>query len=357
MKLPDIILTRKARHFTILLLSVAVIYFILRFFILGYDPVLPCLKSFFDSYLLLAEKISNRLLHLAGCSVIIDHQLIVLNNNQLDGFIPVIRFVNWMVLILLGVWLTKTSIARRFMFTLLLVLVHLLGNSIYLAIGANLAALQEPDSWLLAVTATLILLILVTIFFLWYRNHKETLTGSLSKLKLNSKLFENDFRLIVIIYIFIILIYFLKEAFDYSLWIGFLFKSAQRILALLGYNATVESSQLIGANGYISMTKDCLGIATMYLFAVMVFLTGNNNKLRWIYIIAGLIFLNFVNIMRFVFLFINIQNHEIYFLAMDVHDMYDIITYAIIFILWVIWFERFADVGSPRKEQSVERRA
>jgi len=344
MKLSDIIFTKKAGYFTIIFLSVAILYFVLTFFILGFDPVVTALKSLLDSYLLLAEKISNRLLHLAGFSVFIDHHQVFLNNNQLDGFIPAIRFKNWIVLILILVWVTKTSAVRRFVFSLFLVLVHFLSLSIYLAIGASLAAMEKPDYLILAITATLLLLILVTIFFLWYRNHKEIIKSSLAKFKINNSLLENDFRLIAAAYIFIILIYFFKETFDYSLWIGFLFKSAQGILALLGYNATVESTQLIGNNGYIAMTKDCLGIATMYLFAVMVFLTGNNNKLRWIYIILGVFFLNIVNIIRFVLLFIHIQKHGNYVLAMEVHDIYNYITYFIVFVLWIIWFEKFADV-------------
>ena len=99
------------------------------------------------------------------------------------------------------------------------------------------------------------------------------------------------------------------------------------------------------------MAKYCLGFNTMYLFASIVYLTVNDNKRRWIYIISGLLFLNFVNIMRFVLLFIYIQKHGGYVLAIDVHDMFNYITYSIVFILLVIWFEKFADIGAFRKNE------
>jgi exosortase/archaeosortase family protein len=149
-------------------------------------------------------------------------------------------------------------------------------------------------------------------------------------------------HVIIIIYIYIIGTAFLVEFFDYTLWIHFVFTSAQKILGLMGYEAIVEPFHLVGANGLIYMSKGCLGFQTMLLFAILVFLTGKNNKNRWIYIITGLIFLNLVNIMRFVFLFIYLQKHGDYTLAMDVHDMYNYITYFIVFILWVVWFEKYA---------------
>jgi len=165
---------------------------------------------------------------------------------------------------------------------------------------------------------------------------------SLLKFKINTKLLENDLHVIIIIYIYIISSAFLFEFFDYTLWIHFLFTSAQKILGLVGYIAIVEPFHLVGANGLIYMSKGCLGFQTMLLFTIIVFLTGKNNSYRWIYIIGGLLFLNLVNIMRFVLLFIHIQKHGDYMLAMDVHDMYNYITYLIVFILWVIWFEKFA---------------
>ncbi len=47
--------------------------------------------------------------------------------------------------------------------------------------------------------------------------------------------------------------------------------------------------------------------------------------------------------MRFVMIFIHIQKHGGYFLAIEIHDMYNYIIYSFVFVLWVIWFEKFGD--------------
>ncbi|HEY5537029.1 MAG TPA: hypothetical protein VIL99_19120 [Ignavibacteria bacterium] len=350
MKLRDILLNRKAKIFAISILILLFTYIILRFLIFDSDPVIPFLSSLANSYLLLIEKFANQLLHWAGSMVTIKNHLVVLNNTQLDGFIPEIRFKKWMALFLFLVWITKTSIRSRTLFTFLLIIAHFLVLSIYNAVGAHLTGLENQDYSMLSIPVTLGLLCMITILFFWYRKYKMALLTGLSKLKINTSLLENELRVIIVIYIYIIASNFLFEFFDYDLWINFLFTSSQKILALLGYEAFVETKYLIGANGSIAMAKGCLGFQTMFLFAILVFLTGDKNKYRWIYIFAGLIFLNFVNIMRFVFLFIYIQKHGAYLLAMDVHDMFNYITYSFVFVLWVIWFEKFADIGAFRKK-------
>ena len=351
MKLRDILLSRKAKIFAVLILILLFIYIILRLIIFDSDPVVPFLSSLANSYLLLIEKFANQLLHWAGSMVTIKNHMVVLNNTQLDGFIPEIRFKKWMALFLFLVWITKTSIGNRTLFTVLLIVAHFLVVAIYNAVGAHLTGLENPDYSFLSIPVTLGLLCMITILFFWYRKYMMALLTGLSKLKINTRLLENELRVIIVIYIYIIASNFLFEFFDYGLWINFLFTSSQKILALLGYEAFVETKYLIGANGSIAMAKGCLGFQTMFLFAIMVFLTGDKNRYRWIYIVAGLIFLNFVNIMRFVLLFIYIQKHGDYDLAMDVHDMYNYIIYIIVFILWVIWFEKFADIRAFRKKR------
>jgi exosortase/archaeosortase family protein len=191
-----------------------------------------------------------------------------------------------------------------------------------------------------------------TILFIWYWNNKKSILSSLSNLPINTTQVEKKIiEIFVIIYIYVIVIEFSANYFDFNLLIDLIFKSSQKILSLLGYKAVVEPSLLIGENGSIFMAPACLGFRTMFLFASIVYLTGNDNKTRWIYIIFGLLFLFVANIMRFVFLFIHIQKHGDYVLAMNLHDMYNYITYLIVFVLWIIWFERFTDIRSFKKKQ------
>jgi exosortase/archaeosortase family protein len=352
MKLRDILLNRKAKFFVISILILLFTYIILRFIIFDSDFIIPFYYSVADSYLLLIEKFVDLLLLWAGSPVTIQNHIILLNGTQLSGFIPEIMYKKVVIIFLFLFWLTRTSTGIKICFTVLLLGISFLFVSIYNAVGAHLAD-NDSDyiSSVLLIPHSIGYLFMVTILFIWYYKNKESILNSLSKLDISTKILEKYILgIFIIIFIYIIVIQFLLFYFDFNLWIDFLFKSSQRILAFLGYDAVVEPSLLIGTNGSIYMAKYCLGFSTMYLFASIVYLTGNDNKRRWIYIISGIVFLNFVNIIRFVFLFIYIQKHGAYLLAMDVHDMYNYIIYIIVFILWVIWFEKFADIGAFRKK-------
>jgi exosortase/archaeosortase family protein len=348
MNLRALFIAGKYKTYMISGLSLGLVYYILRLYFFDSDPVYQLLVFLGNYYLLLIESLANTLLHWSGSSIFVEDHFVVINNVQSDVFVPEIRLKKWMVLFLFLILITRVSFGRKILISLLLMLIHFVVVSLYTAYGAHLSGLAEPDFSLLTIPITLGLLALITILLFWFRNHKEAFMKSLSGLKINTRIFENETRVIIVIYIYLILSNFLFEFFDFKPLIQFLFISSQKILALLGYEAVVEPFRLVGANGSIAMIKGCLGFQTMLLFAVMVFVTGSRNKGHWIYIIAGVVFLNFVNILRFVFLFIHLQKHGDYLLAIEVHDLYNYITYFIVFILWIVWFEKFAD-PSPDK--------
>jgi exosortase/archaeosortase family protein len=353
MKLRDILLCRKTKVFAIAILILLLTYIILRFLFFDSDPLIPFLYSVADSYRLLIEKSANLFLLLTGSPVTIQNHIILLNGTQLNGFTTEIMYKKVVIILLLIFWSTKTSTREKIYYTVLLVVVSFLFVSIYNAVGAHLAA-NDSDYILsvLSIPHSIGYLSMITILSIWYWNNKESILNSLSKLPVYTKFLEKKlFEILIIIFIYIMVIQFLYCYIDFHLWIDFLFKSSQKILALLGHNAIVEPSLLIGNNGSIYMAKACLGFNTMFLFASIVYLTGNDNKRKWIYIISGLLFLNFVNIMRFVFLFIHIQKYGGYVLAIDLHDMYNYIIYFIVFVLWIIWFEKFTDIRSFKKKQ------
>jgi exosortase/archaeosortase family protein len=354
MKLRDILLCRKTKVFVISILILLFTCIILRFLIFDSDPLIPFLYSVADSYLLLIEKFANLILLWTGSPVTIQNHIILLNRSQVSGFTTEVKYNEVLIVFLFLFWLTKTSTREKICYTVLLIVICFLFASIYNAVGAHLAANDSDNvSSVLSIIHNIGYLSMITILFIWYWFNKESITNSLSKLPINTKLLEKIiFEIFIVIYIYIIVIWFFYLYFDFNLWIDFLFKSSQKILSIFGYDAKVEPFFLIGNNGSIYMVKACLGFKTMFLFASIVYLTGNDNKRRWIYIISGLLFLNFVNIIRFVLLFIHIQKHGGYVLAMDLHDMYNYITYFIVFILWIIWFEKFADIRSIKKKSA-----
>ena len=80
--------------------------------------------------------------------------------------------------------------------------------------------------------------------------------------------------------------------------------------------------------------------------------TGKNSISKWLFIVTGLIILNLTNIIRFVLLFIHMQNHGGYVLKIDVHNIYNYIIYGIVFLLWIIWFEKYSDLRDQKKEST-----
>ena len=135
-----------------------------------------------------------------------------------------------------------------------------------------------------------------------------------------------------------------------TLWINFLFNISAWILNLLNYPAWVESRLLVGDLYSINMARGCLGLNTMLLFTLIVFITGKSSRTMWLFILAGLIILNLSNIARFVLLFIHLQNHGNYALSIDIHDLYNYVIYGIVFLLWIFWFEKYSYIKRNRKK-------
>jgi exosortase/archaeosortase family protein len=354
MKLADNLKKKRLRIILFLIFILILAFAFLHLFLFKTNQISTSLSFVFDFYSYLSEKFANQLLHILGSPFAIDNVLTFPDYTNLNGIISAVPFKMWLVLLLCLIWLTKTSIVRRSLFTILFIAVHFLSISIYTAVEVHIAGLKNPYNSIREITYTLGLLIMITIFLYWYWRHKEIILNSLSKMKIKVKFLESDFRFFTFIYMIIIGSSIIFIFFDYSLYVKFLFTSTQKILALLGYEAKVEPFHLVGANGSIYMSKSCLGLLTILLFATIVYFTGNNNKIRWIYIVSGIIFLNIVNILRFVFLFIYIQKDGESPLILNpyyMHYVFDILIYFIVFILWVVWFEKFADINPEKGSQ------
>jgi exosortase/archaeosortase family protein len=344
MKLSDVI-SRKSWIIIAIVILVILIYFILQFYIFHSDPVIRLLESGINSYLLLIEKLSNLFIKWIGSGVKIDNHRILLNNETVFIIESGVLMKKWIVILLLLFWLTKTSIKQKILFTTILLGSSLIAATLTITITAFLSETKFEIDSANSISRTLGVIMMIFICQIWIMKHKTFIITMLSKLHINTDLINSKISsLFIVMYIYAFASNFIYGYFYFGLWIDFLFNAAQRILAVLGVEAVVEPNYLIGNNGTLYMARACLGFKTMLLFASIVFLTGIKNIRRWSFIIAGVVFLNFVNIIRFVFLFLHVQKYGDYQLKIDVHDMYTYITYVIVFILWVIWFEFFTDV-------------
>ena len=268
-------------------------------------------------------------------------------------------FKKWELFLLIIFWITRSPLKNKVTASLFLIVTDYFLGVIYLTLGPwflNKGVDYDHFRTIYIFTGSVVNF---TFLVVWYRKNKESILEGLSFSWLKKESLEKKIRVLIpLIFLYIILVSFIYHYFEFKYWTHFLFVSAQWILKLIGYAATVSGSYLIGANGTIYMANGCLGFKTMLLFASLVYLTGNDRKSMWCYILGGVLFLNLVNIIRFVLLFIHIQKNGGYVLSIDLHDLYDYIIYTFVFILWVIWFEKFSDLrkgdrGKPEEEEAI----
>lgn len=346
---------RKNKVIIYSILSIFLILFLIQFLFLSTDPLFNLKMIISYSYLHLVEGLANIFLFLAGSEVYYYNSNILLDNNIIHGFQPFIRFEKLTLILILFICIVKSPIVQKMIFSVLLFLTHLFFNSVYIAQGALFTVNNGHAEFFSALSITIWLMTTFTIIFFWYRKNKEMILERLSSYKINVRLIQNDISLISIVYIFIIISSFIIEIFDFKLWIDLLFNSSQYILEIFGYDAIVEDFRLIGEKSIISMTKSCLGFQMMLVFVLMIVLTGERNPYRWIFILAGLIFLNLVNIFRFVFLFMHMETKGAYMLVFEAHGLFNFITYVVVFLLWLLWFEKFADRTGKRQHPPAQR--
>ena len=337
----------------ILMLLGAVFILMVLIGLYRYSLINAIIWNLIDAYLNFLERIADRLLHFIGSEASIqEHQvyvgteLIVTINN---GYL----LKKWTLFLLIVCWITPRKVIHKLVFTGLIMLSNFIGSLIHIGLSAHLTSsfLYTEETTLIGRTPYAFLMLFLFVAWIW-RSRKILMQSQLVK-KFNLEFVEEKLpEIFIIMFLYALFSNFLLGCFQYSAWINLMFNISAWILNNLNYPAWVESHLLIGENGSIFMAKGCLGFNTMLLYASIIYITGKNTKSKWLFIVAGLIILNITNIIRFVLLFIHIQNHGGYVLKMDVHDMYNYIIYGIVFLLWIIWFEKYSDLMKQKKESA-----
>jgi exosortase/archaeosortase family protein len=340
---------RKIKTIAIILASVAVIYIAIRLVFPESYTIRQLCSSLYEQYLYLSLRFSLLILKLFGYFSLFTSHVSDVGQSFWIFFAPAVRYKKLALAIVVFIWVTKASFRRKSVFTLIVLSVHFASVSLYNITGLSCNPYSDPDL-VFSVPDTIACFALFTCLVAWFKLNSQSIYDHLLRIKYDIIGFKSKIvALTVILYCYIIINQFVFAYFSFSGWVKFLFVSVQKILALMGYDASVDSTYLIGENGTIYMAKFCLGIKTMYLFASVVYLTGRRNITRWLYILGGLVVINIINIFRFVLLFIHVQRNGDYTLSMDLHMLYNIILYSIVFLLWVFWFEKYSDI-IPEKQ-------
>ncbi|MFC2081362.1 archaeosortase/exosortase family protein [Bacteroidota bacterium] len=335
---------KSKRKWTFILIATTLVLIILSVFI-GYSTLINFALNQIDAYLTIIERIADRILHLAGSEVSIkDHQ--VYSETEFDATINSQYLLKkWTLFLFILFWLTPTVTIRKIKFTGLLLLGSFIGSIMNIGFSSHLMSLTPDVNSAYHMGRTPHALLMLSLFITWIWRERKNLLKTLAKKKINLGFLEEKLPAIfLVLFVYVLMSNFLLGCFQYSWWINFLFNTTAWILNIMNVPAWVESHLLIGENGSIYMAKGCLGFNTMLLFAAIVYLSGKNDKSKWLFIIGGVILLNIANIVRFVLLFMHIQKHGGYVLSIDLHDMYNYVIYGIVFILWIIWFEKYSDI-------------
>jgi exosortase/archaeosortase family protein len=328
----------------IIVLSLVFIYIAFSLLVFDADPLISLLGRVTDAYLLFQEGIANKYLHWTGSGVQVQNHMVMLDGTGYDEVRSGTLMRKWIAGLLLITWFTPTGLKKKLLFSGLILVLNFIMSPFTIALQAHLSALGTDLYSQTRISRTAAHLMNMTGLFVWLRNHRETLWKYLSSIRIDGALIKgNSTSVVIVSYVYLILGYFALGCFEFTPWVNFLFNSSHEILKWFNVESLVESQILIGENGSLSMLKSCLGLNTMLLFASLVFIMGENSWTSWIYILFGLVILNIANIIRLVLLFMHIQKHGTYVGRIDYHDLYDYVIYGIVFLLWVIWFEKFSN--------------
>jgi len=134
-------------------------------------------------------------------------------------------------------------------------------------------------------------------------------------------------------------------------FIGSIILSADQVLHWLGYKTFMvlqnRDMQVLGIDGSggVWVGSNCNAITLFGLFAVFIVAYPGQQKHKFWYIPAGIVAIHLLNILRVVALCIIALNSPN---ALDFNHTYTFtfIVYAFIFLLWIIWVNRFSQKTS-----------
>jgi len=115
-----------------------------------------------------------------------------------------------------------------------------------------------------------------------------------------------------------------------------LLNSSAQILNWMGFAAiTNEYNLLVAGHGILQLVYSCLGLGVISFFAAFVLSYPKQRKPKIIFLIGGILGIEFLNIIRFVLLALFWNKRENHIL--DHHTIFNIIIYLIIAITLYVW--------------------
>lgn len=346
--------TLKNFLFVLLLVSFLILTYISVKFFLASDPILTFLNILHNYYLKFIISSGTEILKSFSFSIYTKELSIFLNNELLITAGHKFITFRWTILLIFIIILTPVEFWRKIKWILLSLLVNPIVYIFKIVFWVVVFSNTQLDFLSAGKVAQILVHLGYFLFIILWINSNYKKFFSQYNLS-TQKLYKEKYATLILAFFLIILINdFFLAVFSFRPYVSFLFNSTAYLLNLFGYESYVDQNYLRGPGGYIHMAKFCMGLNTMSVFTVFIFLTGKNYKKIISFTLIGLLLINLVNILRFFFIFIHIQNNEGYKLTIEVHDLLDLIIYSFIFVLWILWLEKYTDIWTFFKKKAAE---
>ena len=180
----------------------------------------------------------------------------------------------------------------------------------------------------------------------WFKNHYSLKKLLLERIKIPAIRLKSIVSKVIWALFAIIVINFITNTQFIPLvsYLAFgILKTSEAVLNHFGYVAEMVNNRTIqGPNAGIYFSDSCLGLELMLTFAAFIAILDGRvwNKI-W-YITLGLVIIYMLNIARITLIFMHLVNNQgNYKLAINYHDIFTYPVYIIVFIMWVIWINRY----------------
>lgn len=180
------------------------------------------------------------------------------------------------------------------------------------------------------------------VLYIVFRQFQENMVKKLNIIFDHQQSVINVFKLMCLLILIMKGALPLLMLFNYDLFIHCLLISTKTVLNMLGYTSTIYHHRLGSMTGGFRLEKPCLGIGLMLVFSTFIFLTGSQFYKNLLFTLAGLMVINLLNILRLVFLYIYIAHIHHRMTSMAIHDIYNVIIYLFVFLMWLGWIEKFS---------------
>jgi exosortase/archaeosortase family protein len=132
---------------------------------------------------------------------------------------------------------------------------------------------------------------------------------------------------------------FLANHLNYIDWLRWiLLKCSTKALHILGFTAINNKYELLVAGrGIIRLVYTCLGLGVMSFFAAFVIAYPKSIKPKLIFLICGLLSIQFLNVVRFVILALFWDKHTSH--IVDHHTIFNIFIYIAIVVSLYFWIK------------------